>query len=65
LGELTEDTEIELVSTGTLEFFINNSPVIGTALALTIEKIIKVYKNIVEIRQARQKLKELGIPLAE
>jgi hypothetical protein len=65
VGESPEDTEINYVSNGTLEFFIDNSPAIAAALAYSVDKIIKVYKNIVEIRQTREKLKDLGIPQAE
>lgn len=65
VGEPTDDTEINFVSNGTLEFFINNSPAVGMALAFAVERIVKVYKNIVEIRQARDKLKTLGLPATE
>ncbi len=65
VGEPTDDTEINFVSNGTLEFFINNSPAIGTLLAFAVDRIIKVYKNIVEIRQTREKLKDLGLPAPE
>lgn len=65
VGETTEDTEINFVSNGSLEFFIDNSPAIGMALAFAVERIVKVYKNIVEIRQTREKLKTLGLPPAE
>lgn len=65
VGEPAEDTEINFVSNGTLEFFINNSPAIGMALAFAVERIVKVYKNIVEIRQTRDKLKALGLPSSE
>jgi hypothetical protein len=65
IGEPSEDTEINYVSNGTLEFFINNSPGIAAILAFTIDRITKVYKNIIEIRQARERLKELGLPSTE
>lgn len=65
VGESPDDTEINYVSNGSIEFFINNSPAIAAALAYSIDKIIKVYKNIVEIRQTRDKLKELGLPQSE
>lgn len=64
-GEPTDDTEINFVSNGTLEFFIDNSPAIGASLAYAVDKIIKVYKNVVEIRLTREKLKDLGLPPAE
>lgn len=65
VGESPDETEINHVSNGSLEFFIDNSPSLALALAYAVEKIIKVYKNVVEIRQTREKLKELGLPQAE
>lgn len=65
VGEPADDTEINFVSNGTLEFFINNSPTIGMVLAFAVERIVKVYKNIVEIRQTRDKLRTLGLPAGE
>ncbi|NTW78370.1 MAG: hypothetical protein HGB33_11485, partial [Syntrophaceae bacterium] len=69
LTELTtgsaDDTEISFVNNGSLEFFINNGPHIAVCLAFAVERIIKLYKNIVEIRSAKEKLKELGISTGE
>lgn len=69
LKELTsgsaEDTEINLVNNGSLEFFINNGPQIAACLAVILERVIKLYGNIIEIRVAKEKLKELGISTGE
>lgn len=69
LKELTsgsaDDTEINYVNNGSLEFFIDNGPQIAACLAVAVERIIKLYKNIVEIRSAKEKLKELGISTGE
>ncbi|SFB82501.1 hypothetical protein SAMN05421780_101647 [Flexibacter flexilis DSM 6793] len=69
LKELTsgsvDDTEINFVNNGSLEFFIDNGPQIAICLAVTVERIIKVYKNIVEIRIAKEKLKDLGVSTGE
>lgn len=65
LKELTtgsvDDTEINFINNGSLEFFIDNGPQIAASLAVTVERVIKLYKNIVEIRSAKEKLKELGV----
>lgn len=64
-GENPEDTELNFVSNGSLQFFIDNPAQSATCLAIAIERIVKVYKNILEIRTTREKLKELGINTAE
>jgi len=64
-GSSPEDTEINFISNGSLQFFIDNSPHIAACLAVTIERVVKLYKNIVEIRIAKEKLKELGISSGE
>lgn len=64
-GTTPDDTEINFVSNGSLQFFIENSPSIGACLAVTIERVVKLYKNITEIRAAKEKLKDLGISQGE
>lgn len=65
-GESTEDTEINFVNNGSLEFFIDNGPQIALCLALIIDKVVKIYSNITKIRIAREELKQLGgLPVAE
>lgn len=61
----TDDTEINFVNNGSLEFFIENGPEIAACLAVAVERIVKLYKNIVEIRSAKEKLKELGVSTGE
>lgn len=65
VGEPIEDTEINFVSNGSLQFFIDNSKEISSCLALTIVGIVKLYKDIVEIRLAKEKLKKLGVSSGE
>ena len=64
-GEDPDDTEINFVNNGSLQFFIDNSPQIGACLAVAVERVVKLYKNIVEIRAAKEKLKELGVSSGE
>jgi hypothetical protein len=61
VGESPTDTEINFVSNGSLQFFIDNSQTIGVCIAVGIERITKLYKNIIEIRIAKEKLKSLGV----
>jgi hypothetical protein len=69
LNEITtgsvEDTKINFINNGSLEFYIDNIPQIAACLAITVERVIKLYKNIVEIRIAKENLKELGISTGE
>lgn len=64
-GEPAEDTEINFVNNGSMEFFIDNAPQIAICLVAAVERITKIYKNIVEIRATRERLKELGVSSVE
>lgn len=64
-GETPEDTEINFVSNGSLQFFIDNSPEVAVCLAVTIERVVNVYKKIIDIRVTRLKLKDLGVSISE
>lgn len=64
-GETPEDTELNFVSNGSLQFFIDNSPEVAVCLAVTIERVVNIYKKIIDIRVTRLKLKELGISVIE
>lgn len=59
IGEPVEDTEINFVSNGSLQFFIDNSKEISSCLALTIVGIVKLYKDIIEIRLAKAQTKKI------
>jgi len=65
VGDPPEDTEIALVSTGSLQFFIDHTSETAIVLATVLERVVRLYRNIVEIRIAKDKLKELGIAPAE
>ncbi|NHM04311.1 hypothetical protein [Flavobacterium celericrescens] len=64
-GETPDDSELNFVSNGSLQFFIDNSPEVAVCLAVAIERIVNIYKKITEIRVTRLKLKELGINTTE
>lgn len=61
----TQDQKIGLVSEGSLQFFIENSVETAAFLSLAIERIVKLYKNILEIRNLRSKMNELKFPKSE
>lgn len=64
-GETPDDSEINFVSNGSLQFFIDNSPEVAVCLAVAIERIVNIYKKVTEIRVTRLKLKELGVNTTE
>jgi hypothetical protein len=59
-GQLVEDTEINFLNNGSLEFFIQSATEVAVCLSFIIDRVIKIYAKIVEIRNAKNKLKELG-----
>ncbi len=65
IGNSPDDTEIDFINNGSHQFFIENGPQIATFLAITLERIVKLYKNIIDIRAAKDKLKELGVSKSE
>lgn len=65
IGEDIDDTKIDYVSNGSLDFFIENSIEIAQIVSSTLLSIVTVYKKVTEIRTKREELKELGIPSSE
>lgn len=65
IGEDIDDTKIDYVSNGSLDFFIENSIEIAQIVSTTLLSIVTVYKKVTEIRTKREELKELGIPSSE
>ena len=57
-----EDTKITLVNNGSLEFFTENPEQVALCISFTLERLFKLYKNILEIRSAWKKLKDTGLP---
>jgi len=65
IGEEIEDTKIDYVSNGSLDFFIENSIEIAQIISTTLLSIVSIYKKVSQIRIKREELKELGISSAE
>lgn len=62
VGLGAEDTKITLVNNGSLEFYTENPEQVALCISFTLERLFKLYKNILEIRLAWKKLKDTGLP---
>lgn len=62
VGLGVEDTKITLVNNGSLEFFTENPEKVALCISFTLERLFKLYKNILEVRNAWKKLKDTGLP---
>lgn len=65
VGEGVEDTKVTLVNNGSLEFFTENPEQVALCISFTLERLFKLYKNILEIREAWNKLKNTGLPKSQ
>jgi len=65
VGDSTEDTRITLVNNGSLEFFTENIEQVALCVTFTIERLVKLYKNVLDIRTAWSNLKATGLPKAQ
>lgn len=65
VGEEVEDTKIEFVSNGSLDFFFENSERVAHFLSSALCGVVLIYDKIKNIRQKRKELKDLGISTAE
>ena len=61
VGLGSDDTKITLVNNGSLEFFTENPEQVALCISFTLERLFKLYKNILEIRSAWNKLKDTGL----
>ena len=68
-SELTTGTrpgfEIRSISSSDLNVFLQMLPVVAAGIAVTIERIVGLYKQILEIRKLHGELKNQGIPNKE
>lgn len=65
LGNSPENAKIKYVSDGSVNFFIEQGPEVAGFLALTVERLVALYKKILEIRELRLKMKKLKFPEEE
>jgi len=64
-GQGAEDAKISLLNNGSLEFFFTDSHTIALCISVIIERACALYKRILEIREVRERLKQLGGPKQE
>lgn len=57
-----EDLSIKTISSSDLMVFLDIIPKVGACLAVATERIIALYKKILEIRKLHSELEEQGIP---
>jgi len=58
-----ETVKIRALSSGSpIEVFLESTPVVALAVVTAIERIVALYKTILEIRIAKKKLEELSVP---
>ncbi|PKA10624.1 hypothetical protein CH372_18455 [Leptospira meyeri] len=56
------EIELKTIASSEYQILLNILPVTATCLIISIEKLIKIYKDILDIRKARRELKEKGVP---
>jgi len=54
--------EIREISSSDLSVFLDLAPAIGVCLAISVERIVALYKQLLEIRKLHNELKEQGVP---
>ena len=54
--------EIREISSSELSVFLDLAPAIGACLAISVERIVALYKQLLEIRKLHNDLKEQGVP---
>lgn len=65
VGLGTEDTKITLVSNGSLEFFTENPEHVALCISFTLERLFKLYKRILDVREAWKTIRNSGIPKSQ
>jgi hypothetical protein len=53
--------EIRTISSSALTIFLNAAPVVGACISVAIERIISLYKQLLEIRKLQGELKKQGM----
>ena len=58
----TASAEIRSIGTGTLDVFVSLDPISAAALLLAVERIVAIYKGVLESRKLHRELKEKEAP---
>ena len=65
-SELTTGTRpgfnIRSLSSSDFNVFLDSAPIVGAGITIAVERIISVYKQILEIRKLHKELKDQGVP---
>jgi hypothetical protein len=60
-GDSPEDTRIDYVSNGSLQFFIDHPAVVAACLSAIITGIVQIFKKVTEFQQVKEQLKTLKL----
>ncbi len=60
-GESPPGFEIRSVSSSELSVFLEMLPIVAASIALSVERLVKVYKDILEIIEKHRELRERGV----
>lgn len=59
------DFKIRTVSSSDLNVFLDSLPEIGACLAVAVERLVALYKTLLEIRKLNNELKSQGVPVQQ
>jgi flavin-binding protein dodecin len=60
LADSREAVRVRSISSSSFAAFLDSAPAVALMVASTVERLIAAYKNVLDIRISRQKLKEAG-----
>lgn len=55
-----EGLRVRTISSSAFAAFLDSAPAMGAMVATAVERLIAAYKNVLDIRESRQRLKEAG-----
>jgi len=61
-GESIESSKIRSISSSDFQLFLESTPVVAVVLAATIERIVAIYKNVLEIKKIKEDLAKQKVP---
>jgi len=56
------DFKIRTISSSDLSVFLDMAPEIGACIAIAVERIVELYKKLLEIRKLRHEMLQQGVP---
>jgi len=62
MGESVESSKIRSISSSDFQLFLESTPVVAAVIAATIERIVAIYKNLLEIKKLREDLAKQKVP---